>query len=275
MPLSTVIVSSPPAPHTNGEVVDAVPLPGASILLVEDDPDVARLIATQLESAGYETDVVTSGEEALERLRILLPDLITVDVRLPGMDGFALIERLAADPRTREIPVLVITVHDDDPRGMRLGVTMLPKPIDQGELLTTVASMLHEAGTASQGGVLIIEADADDRRKLGAALEQRGLEVIEAADGEAGLAASRQQRPGVILVDLRLPNLAGLDVLRALDESPETASIPVIMMTGSDAIRTEVRARALAMGAADLVQRPIDLDMLVAEIRAFMTAKGV
>ena len=158
---------------------------------------------------------------------------------------------------------------------MRLGVTMLPKPIDQGELLTTVASILHEADAASQGGVLIIEADADDRRKLGAALEKHGLEVIEAADGEAGLAASRQQRPGVILVDLRLPNLAGLDVLRALDESPETASIPVIMMPGSDAMRTEVRARALAMGAADLVQRPIDLDMLVAEIRAFMTARGV
>ena len=275
VPLSTVVVSSPPSPHAIGEVVDTAPLPAASILLVEDDPDVSRLIATQLESVGYETDAVTSGEEALERLRILLPDLITVDVRLPGMDGFALIERLAADPRTREIPVLVITVHDDDPRGLRLGVAMLPKPLNQGELLTTVASLLHEAGAASQGSVLIIEADADDRRKLGAALEQHGLEVIEAADGEAGLAASRQQRPGVILVDLRLPNLAGLDVLRALDESPETASIPVIMMTGSDAIRTEVRARALAMGAADLVQRPIDLDMLVAEIRAFMTAKGV
>jgi DNA-binding response OmpR family regulator len=105
-------------------------------------------------------------------------------------------------------------------------------------------------------------------------LERHGFAVVEAADAGVGLAASRQHRPGVILVDLRLPNLAGLDVLRALDESPETASIPVIMMTGSDAMRTEARARALAMGAVDLVQRPIDLDMLVAEIRAFMTARG-
>jgi DNA-binding response OmpR family regulator len=251
-----------------------MPSPGAAILLVEDDPDIARLIATQLEQAGYETDTVTSAEETLDQLRIVLPDLITVDVRLPGMDGFALIERLSADPRTRDIPVLVITVHDDDPRGVRLGVTMLPKPIDQGELLSTVASMLHDADTTSRGGVLIIEDDADDRRKLGAALEKHGLDVIEAADCEAGLAASREHRPGVILIDLRLPNLADLAILRALHESPETASIPVIMMTGSDAIRTEVRARALAMGAADLVQRPIDLDMLVAEIRAFMTPRG-
>jgi signal transduction histidine kinase/DNA-binding response OmpR family regulator len=273
VPLSEVTASTVSAPPADGEVVDT-PVPGASILLVEDDPDIARLIATQLEQAGYETDTVTSAEEALDQLRIVLPDLITVDVRLPGMDGFALIERLSADPRTRDIPVLVITVHDDDPRGMRLGVTMLPKPIDQGELLSTVASMLHDADTTSRGGVLIIEDDADDRRKLGAELEKHGLDVIEAADCEAGLAASRQHQPGVILIDLRLPNLSDLAILRALHESPETASIPVIMMTGSDAIRTEVRARALAMGAADLVQRPIDLDMLVAEIRAFMTARG-
>jgi DNA-binding response OmpR family regulator len=151
---------------------------------------------------------------------------------------------------------------------------MLSKPIDQDELLTTVAGLLHEADTASQGGVLIIEGDAEDRRKLGAALEQRGLTVLEAPDGEAGLAASRQHRPGVILMDTRVPNLSDMAVLRALHENPETASIPVIMMTGSAAIRTDVRARALALGAADLVQRPIDLDMLVAEIRAFMTARG-
>ena len=155
-----------------------------------------------------------------------------------------------------------------------MGVTMLPKPIDHHELLSTVANLLEDAETTNGQGVLIIEADTDDRRKLGTALGQRGLDVVEAADCESGLVASRKHRPGVILIDLRLPNLADLTVLRALHESPETASIPVIMMTGMDAIRTDVRARALALGAADLVQRPIDLDMLVAEIRAFMTSKG-
>jgi signal transduction histidine kinase/DNA-binding response OmpR family regulator len=282
VPLSVVAASSVPDRRLDREVerpsaatpVAAVPSPSAAILLVEDDPDIARLIATQLEQAGYEADTVTSAEAALDRLRTVLPDLIATDIRLPGMDGFALIEQLSANPRTREIPVLVITVHDDDPRGVRLGVTMLPKPIDQDELLTAVASLLHEADATSHGSVLIVEADADDRRKLGAALEQHGLTVVEAEDGEAGLAASRKLRPGVILMDLRVPNLSDLAMLRELHASPETASIPVIMMTGSDAIRTEVRAQALAMGAADLVQRPIDLDMLVAEIRAFMTARG-
>jgi PAS domain S-box-containing protein len=269
--------STPPVPaHAPAHApAHPSPAPAASILLVEDDPGIARLIATQLEKAGYETDTVGSAEEALERLRVVRPDLMTVDVRLPGMDGFALIERLSADPRTRDIPVVVITVHDDDPRGVRLGVTMLPKPIDQRELLATVQSMLGDADATTRGGVLIIEADADDRRKLRAALEQHGLEVIEAADGEAGLEAGRRHRPGAILLDLRLPNLADMAVLRALKACPETATIPVIMMTGSEAIRTEIRARALAMGVADLVQRPIDLDTLIAEVRAFMTARGV
>jgi signal transduction histidine kinase/DNA-binding response OmpR family regulator len=269
VPLSTAATAAPVA-----EAVVDGQTPTASILLVEDDPDIARLISTQLEKAGYETDTVASAEEALDQLRIVVPDLITVDVKLPGMDGFALIERLSADPRTRNIPVLVITVHDDDPRGVRLGVTMLPKPIDQQELLSTVAGMLRGADEAAQGGVLIIESDTDDRRKLCVALEEHGLDVIEAADGEAGLAAGRQHRPGVILIDTRLPNLSDLAVLRALKECPETASIPVIMMTGSEAVRTEVRARALAMGVADLVQKPIDIDTLVAEVRAFMNARG-
>jgi DNA-binding response OmpR family regulator len=265
------IADSSPAPISPASLQLASPL---SILLVEDDPDIARLLAAQLEKAGYETDVVASAEAALDQVRVVVPDLITVDVSLPGMDGFALIERLSADPRTRNIPVVVISVHDDDPRAVRLGVTMLPKPIDQRELVATVSQMLRESATASQGGVLIIEADADDRGKLRAALEQHGLEVIEAADGESGLAAGRQHRPGVILLDLRLPNLADMTVLRALKACPETATIPVVMMTGSESIRTEVRARALALGVADLVQTPIDLDTLVAEVRELMTTRG-
>jgi signal transduction histidine kinase/CheY-like chemotaxis protein len=284
-PLVVAAGSTAPDPTPDAEdVEDSGPAPpsptGAgsesslSILLVEDDPDVAHLLAAQLEKAGYDTDTVASAEEALDQVRVVLPDLITVDVSLPGMDGFALIERLSADPRTRNIPVVVISIHDDDPRAIRLGVTMLPKPIDQRELVTTVSRMLHEADAAAHGGVLIIEADADDRRKLRAALEQHGLEVIEADTGEAGLAAARQHRPGVILLDLRLPNLADMTVLRALKACPETAPIPVVMMTGSESIRTEVRARALALGVADLVQRPIDLDTLVAEVRELMTTRG-
>jgi PAS domain S-box-containing protein len=280
VPLASQTATRPAAPAgpepsvPSALVLADAPSSSAAILLVEDDPGVARLLATQLEKAGYETDTVGSAEEALEMLRNVRPDLITVDIRLPGMDGFALIERLAADPSTREIPVLVISVHDDDPRGVRLGVQMLPKPVDQQELLTAVAGLLGEADVARRADLLIVEADVEDRGKLGAALERHGFKVVEAGDGEAGLAAARQHRPGLILIDLRLPNQSGLAMLRTLKESPETATIPTIMMTGSEAIRLEVRARALALGVADLVQQPIDLDTLVAEIQAFMTARG-
>jgi PAS domain S-box-containing protein len=244
--------------------------PGASILVVEDDPDIARLIAHHLQKAGYRVQVAHTAEEALAGLAEDLPKLITLDIDLPGMQGDELARRLQADPLTHDIPVLILSVFVDEPGGMQLGAFALSKPIDQEELLATVARMLQGP---EQGPVLVIDDDPGVRRLLEAALEKQGFPVETAGDGESGLALAGEHHPGLILLDLSMPGMDGYTVLQALKDNQPTAEIPVIAMTGSPGLKATARARVLALGASDLVTKPFDLSMLVEEVKLFLDAR--
>ncbi len=244
--------------------------PGATILVVEDDPDIARLIAHHLQKAGYQVRVAHSAEAAVADIKEDPPDLVTLDLDLPGMQGEEFARRLQADPLTHEIPVLIVSVLVDDRAGMQFGAFALSKPIDQEELLATVGRMLRGA---HRGPVLVIDDDADVRRLLQAALEKRGFQVETAEDGESGLVRAGEHHPGLILLDLHMPGMDGFAVLKALKESETTAEIPVIAMTGSPGLKTTARARVLALGASDFIAKPFDLDMLVEEIGIFLAAQ--
>jgi PAS domain S-box-containing protein len=248
------------------------PAPGKSaptVLVVEDDADIASLITHHLRKAGYSPRVAHTAEDALATLADDLPDLITLDIDLPGMQGDELARRLQADPLTSDIPVLVLSVSADD-AGTRFGAYALPKPIDQDELVATVARMLHEA---HHGPVLVIDDDPDVRALLESVLRKQGFEVETAAGGKSGLAQARARQPALILLDMRMPGMDGFAVLQDLKASPATARVPVIAMTGSPELKTTARARVLALGAADLIAKPFAIDMLVEEIKVFLAAR--
>jgi len=240
--------------------------------VVEDNPDIARLIAHHLQQAGYQVHIAHAAEDALAYLEHDLPDLITLDIDLPGLSGDEFAIRIKSSPATQDIPILVLSVLYDDPHSVQFDAYALPKPIEQEELLTTVAEMLQEP---AQGPVLVIDDDADVRRLLKTALEKQGFEVETAADGESGMAQVAEQRPGLILLDMRMPGMDGFAVLRALKEDPATVDIPVIAMTGSPELKTTARARVLALGASDFITKPFDMDMLVEEIKLFITTPEV
>ena len=245
-------------------------MPAISILVVEDDPDNARLIAHHLEKAGYQAQIAHSAEEALGYLEHDLPDLITLDINLPGMQGDDLARRLQADPLTSDIPVLILSVYADNSREMQFDGFALSKPIDQEELLSTVAEML-QAG--QQKSVLVIDDDAGVRQLLKTALENQGTSVEAVGDGGAGLSWAGDHHPGLILLDMNLPGIDGFTILRSLKESQATTDIPVIAMTGSSDLNTTARARVLSLGASDFIAKPFDLNMLVTEIRLFLSTR--
>jgi PAS domain S-box-containing protein len=245
-------------------------MPAASILVVEDDPDNARLIAHHLEKAGYQAHIAHSAEEALGYLEHDLPDLITLDIDLPGIQGDELARRLQADPLTCDIPVLILSVYADSRREMQFNGVALSKPVNQVELLATVAEMLQ---ADTQKSVLVIDDDADVRQLLKTALENQGTSVEAVGDGGAGLAWAGEHHPGLILLDMNLPETDGFSILRSLKESQATKDIPVIAMTGSPDLKTAARARVLALGAADFIAKPFDLNMLVTEIGLFLSTE--
>ncbi len=243
---------------------------GRMILVVEDEKDIALLIRALLEKEGYSVETISSGEAAWEYLQKSsdLPDLITLDIELPGMNGFELANKMAASPLTADIPILVISILGDDPQGEKLGLVQgLAKPVDRIQLLSKVSTML---GPAEAGGtVLMIEDHFQQQEELRVALEEQGFNVLHAVEGKTGLALAREEQPGLILLGMRLPDMDGPVILRTLKQTPETASIPVIIAS-DEGYQISERARALALGAADFMTGPFDLDVLLDEVKMFI-----
>jgi signal transduction histidine kinase/DNA-binding response OmpR family regulator len=255
----------------------AVPLPesekpGASILVIEDDPDLANLITFHLQKAGYRVRAVATAEAALVEIEHEIPDLISLDNDLPGMHSDEFANRLHANPSWDDIPILVLSVLPGDQERIQFSAFILPKPVDQEELLGTVSQMLLEP---RQGPLLVIDDDADVRMLLSTKLQKAGLRVETAPDGETGLVKAQAQHPSLILLDMHLPGMDGFSVLQALKNQRETADIPIIAMTGSPDLKTNARARFLALGASDFITKPFDMERLVKEIHIFINTQEV
>jgi len=239
--------------------------PGKHILVVEDEPAIADLLRYQLEKAGYSVTSARSGQEGLRAARKLLPDLITLDILLPDIDGFETIRRLQADKSTRDIPVVIVSIMRDDAQALQLGVdAYLTKPIDEHRLLDTVASLLsnHEK-------ILIVDDDSDILNLLRKTLRRHRFPTMTARGGSEALARIAAERPALVLLDLKMPGVDGYQVLRTLKSKSSTRNIPVIIMTGIDAYKSNV-GQVMAIGATDFLTKPFDLNELVAEIRRIL-----
>lgn len=245
------------------------PQPNAhhSVLVVEDDANIAQLISHHLQEGGYRVATVGRAEEALQVAKRERPDLITLDIYLPGTDGFELLQTLKSDDATADIPVVIVSVLADKKHGLRLGaVDYLTKPIDDGLLMETVTRVL-----AGAGKVLIVDDDRDTLELLRQALNGMGFQVRTTISGRRAMQLVREEKPDLILLDLKLPGeMDGYQVLMQLKRSMDTASIPVIVITGSLTDEEIKQKKVLALGANRFLTKPFEIDDLIAEIRQFM-----
>jgi PAS domain S-box-containing protein len=247
-------------------------LPAATertILVVDDDQAVTAAIGERLGRAGYRVETACSAEDALGRIGEQQPDLVVLSVRMPGGQGLNRTSRLAEAPELRDVPILVLSLLGDQPAVADSATT---EPVDQEQLLQHVHRAL---GESDRRRVLVIEDDPSVREYLSVALRKQDFEVLAAPDGETGLALAGQELPETILLDLRLPGIDGFTVLQTLKRSPVTAEIPVIVVTGSEGLLVNARARVLSLGAADFVAKPFELDTLIEEIRTLMPEEEV
>ncbi len=256
LPLATARAGTPPP----------APSPGTPVLVVEDEADIANLIRIHLEREGYAVQIAGRGEEALRMAREIQPSLITLDIRLPDMDGFTLLERLKKDARTAHIPVIVVSIVPDREKGVELGaVDYLEKPIDEGRLIEMVRRVLHR-----QGLILVVDDDRDNLSLMREALRRHGFSVQTTGQGKRALQIARETHPALILLDLRLRDVDGYQVLRNLKSDPRTRDIPVVMMSGSVTDEEFKEQRALALGAVRFLTKPFAVDEFVREISALV-----
>ena len=242
----------------------AVPsTPMSMVLVIDDDANTRDMLMRLLSRQGIRVQSAATGEEGLRLARELRPDVITLDVLLPDVDGWTVLTTLKDDPELAAIPVLIVSMLDDQGRGFALGASdYLVKPITRYRLESVLQSYRSEP---RPGRVLLAEDDPDTRHVTRRMLEQAGWEVSEAENGQLALQQLAEGRPDVILLDLMMPEMDGFGVVLALRQHPDWQHIPVIITTAKD-MTVEDRARLSGTVSQVLHKGAYSRDELLATI---------
>jgi signal transduction histidine kinase/DNA-binding response OmpR family regulator len=267
------VAPAPPSPAAESaprpaQVNAAAPL----VLVVEDDVHVSTVLRTYLEADGYRVEVAVDGQDAIQAARELSPFAITLDISLPKLDGWSVLNALKREPLTADIPVVIVSIVDNRDFGLVLGATdYLVKPIDH-ERLRNALHGLEATRSSGDGSVLIVDDDAAVRDVLSSLLAEDGWRVATAADGEAALAAVEQEKPSAVVLDLMMPRVDGFEVLQTLRRRQSTHDLPVIVVTAKD-LTDDDRERLARNAQRVIVKQAVPLEELRQEIRGILTRR--
>jgi signal transduction histidine kinase/CheY-like chemotaxis protein len=211
-----------------------------TILVIDDDPQARELMTRFLLKEGYYVETAATGKDGLKRAEELRPDVITLDVMMPGMDGWAVLSSLKANPALASIPVVMLSMVTDKNMGFALGAAeYMTKPIQRERLLEILARYHCEKPVCT---ALIIEDDDSTREMMRRVLEREGIGVLEAENGMMGLAQVAKHDPQLILLDLMMPQMNGFEFIETLGKDAAHNNTPVIVVTAME-LSTEERAR--------------------------------
>jgi DNA-binding response OmpR family regulator len=202
-------------------------------LVIEDDHAAAEILRVQLVAIGFRVIVAETAERGIELAVQQRPDLITLDIHLPGMDGWQCLERLKKNTDVASIPVVIISIVADRARGLSLGANqVLQKPVSRDQLSRALGAEGFGRRFAERHGVvLVIDYDPKAVQLLGTHLDVAGYKVLSAFNGRQGINIARESKPDLILLDLMMPELSGFDVIDALKNDVTTRDIPIIVVT--------------------------------------------
>ncbi len=282
----------------NTEVRSANENPDIRILMVEDNPDAIIQVRTVLEKEQYIVDVAVGGQEALDYVAHTIPDGIILDLMMPGIDGFEVLEKIRSTQRTKQIPVLILTAKDltkndlaklsanniqqlihkgnVDIDGLLFKVKIMlgaiskskidaekvkPEPLEKKAIQSvTKTKTLFDNGLPD---ILIIEDNPDNMITIKAILKDK-FNITEANDGEKGIALAESQGPDIILLDISLPGMSGDEVIALFKSNEKTMTIPVIAVTAQAMMGD--KERFLKLGCDGYVSKPINQEELLKEI---------
>jgi two-component system cell cycle response regulator len=288
----------------NTDVVEINPAKGAPTILVVDDEALnVKLLSARLGTSGYRIMKAYSGFEALEIIETRTPDLILLDIMMPGMDGYEVLGKLKENHRTKSIPVVLITAlegKDEKARGLELGADeFLNKPVNATELETRVRSLLRmkkyqeqltariqaedsfgscEKNYATGAGgehlptVLVVEDDPKDADIIAGHLDGMPLNIIVAGTGSEAFKKLEEEKIDLVILDLLLPDRDGIDICRWIKEKDSRATMQVVIVTTLDDLK--VKIRGIEQGADDYFVKPLNRDEIKARVTALLKKKS-
>ncbi len=244
---STFTIELPVEAHLVGahadddEIVDpGVPAtPGAiTVLVVDDDPAVHDVLTATLGKEGYVLRHARDGVEALNIMRKEPPDIVTLDVMMPKIDGWSVLGIMKSEPALAHIPVIMLTIVDDRNLGYSLGASeYMTKPIDRQRLI----ALVHKFAPGNEDGVvLVVDDDAEVRAIMRTTIEGAGLPVAEVANGEEALAwLGAHPLPALVLLDLMMPVMDGFAFLTRVRAEPAYGDLPIVVLTAKELTEDE------------------------------------
>jgi signal transduction histidine kinase/CheY-like chemotaxis protein len=226
--------------------LDASKLP---VLVVEDNREALFIYEKYLKGTSFQVVPAQDLKEARRALEEFRPVAIVLDVLLQGEHSWQLLQDLKQNSSTRDIPVFVVTVVENEAKAMALGATAFhAKPIDRAWLLAQLQTTL----VRERGQILIIDDDEVSRYLLKGVLGNGGYRLLEARGGNEGLRLAKESKPDLIILDLSMPDLSGFEVLDQLKMDPKTQQIPVVIYTSQ---RLDSGERERLQAAADIVPK--------------------
>lgn len=242
----------------------------AKVLIIDDDNVSRDLMTRMLMLEGLLVSAATNGRDGLKMAREIQPAAIVLDVMMPGMDGWAVLAALKSDPALAHIPVVMATMVDEHSTGFALGASdYLMKPVDWDRM-----SMLLKAyaNKRSSHPVLVVEDEPDVRRMMKRSLESEGWDVMEASNGREALTRVRERLPGLILLDLMMPQMDGFQFIAELRQMEKGRGVPVVILTAMDL--TDYDRQRLTGAVEQIIGKgAYTRDELVQEIRGLVARK--
>jgi PAS domain S-box-containing protein len=242
------------------------------ILVVDDDPNSRELLQRTLESEGFSVVTASTGEEGLELARELKPSLMTLDVLMPSMDGWSVLQEVKANPELENIPVMMISIAGDKDLGYTLGaVECLTKPVDRDKLRQLASQYASPAGG---GRALVVDDDQGIRSLFQRALADDGWTVDEAENGAIALDLAGKNRPDLVLLDLMMPVMDGFEFVMHYRKLEGCTGTPIIVVTAKDLDQNE-RDRLLG-GVERIVEKgALTRQQLLKQVRELVSQHGV
>jgi CheY-like chemotaxis protein len=239
------------------------------LLIIEDDAPFAQILLDIAHEKGFKAVVADRGEDGLAIARELKPAAITLDLRLPEMDGWTVLDRLKHDSATRHIPVHIISVNEDARRALRQGaIAYLNKPIEPTTLINTLDEIAKYIDRPVKY-LLIIEDDPILRATVAETLQDEDLIVTSVGSGTEALEAVSNQVFDCVVLDLGLPDISGIDLIPKLKSDSRLWELPIVVYTGRD-VTPQEEATLRKYTVALVSKETGSLDQLLDETGLFL-----
>ncbi len=210
----------------------------SKILVVEDNPRANELLRIYLTQAGYEVHQAYDGEEGLKQARQCRPSVIVLDILLPRVGGWQVLDELKRHPETRDIPVVIVSIVEQQRLGFSLGAAdYFVKPIDRARFLARLQTLIPDLRSKIENRkskILVVDDEPQAVELVTALLEPAGYEVLRAYGGQEGIDLALAERPDLVVLDLMMPQVSGFDVVRTLKAESATRDLPIVILTAKE-----------------------------------------